>query len=379
MLDVIKKDYWGSGLLWLPFGKAGTVRGVDGDYSVSYDDIVNPESISTLDGIPVLVGHPDTVISSGTQYQVGTCLGQWRLSADGLGGEVLAKITDMEVLRRIGEGELTETSPTYVVTEGQRIYNHIGLFPQGKARGTDMVIKAEGNTSVPSELLVTSATPALAEPLAAPASAQPAEPSVTLEPPALALSEGSYFEQSIPRQNGPLEVYPVNSQSLVESLTHAYQQQKTMSNPQTVEVTNSTDSILEILGTIAGKLEAFMATPVLEPVTVESETIIATAFAEGMAAGEVISTAKSHGFEPTLDKTTVDVVADAKRFVIKQAFAGLATEGFAEQSLQGAYSAALSHLATKEAAVAKEPVTSAPTVVLSEGFVAPVISRLKFQ
>jgi hypothetical protein len=325
----INTDYWGNGLIWLPFGKAGTVKASDTGspaYQVSIDDILAEGSISTLDGIPVYVGHPPEVLATNERKSVGVCLGEWRKSTDGLGGEVLAKITDKATLAEIASGQLSETSPTYVVHEGKRLYNHIGLFQEGKARGANMTIQVEGFT------------------------------------------EYKDHDTPVPR-DGILEVYHLDPSALLtEQLT----------NYQVQIMPEQNSQILEMLGTLAARVETlFDAVKPVESELVPAESGIELAFAEGMAAGEVLASAKSHGYVANTELPAIANVTEAKKYVVGKAFASLKTEGYSDQSLTGAYNAAVAHLAATKATVPSVmPVAEAPTVILSEGNTLEQIKRL---
>jgi hypothetical protein len=335
MTNSINTDYWGNGLVWLPFGKAGDVKpSNDGrpGYQVNKDDILAEGSIATLDGIPVYVGHPASVLANNQNPAVGVCLGQWRESADGLGGEVLAKITDKTVLSAIESGELVETSPTYVKVDGIRVFNHIGLFKTGMARGTDMTIQSEGQSAAKD----TDASIA---------------PSATFE------------------------VYDLNPSALLSRQVQNYQK---------LTMNDINNQILEMLGALSAKVEMVFelaqkdaADDAVEALAEGNTTVddsVALAFAEGLAAGEVLSTAKSHGYQAKSEISAIENVSEAKKFIVGKAFASLKTEGYSEQSLNGAYGAAIAHLSTTKTEA--KTTAEAPTVILSEGNTLDQIKRL---
>ncbi len=143
-------DNWGFPHVWVPFGKPGLVKGVSGDYNVASEDILNPQSIDTLAGVPVFRWQHYTV--SPDNYQeldpIGICTDKYRLTPDG-GGEVLVKIVSPSVNQEIEEGSLCESSPGYMIKEGVRVYNHLTLLPKGFARGgSKMALRLEGHDTI---------------------------------------------------------------------------------------------------------------------------------------------------------------------------------------------------------------------------------------
>jgi hypothetical protein len=146
-------DTWGFPHIWLPIGKAGNIYRQDGSvsYTVSESDILRLESIETLSSRPLYVWHPEDGCADLENFnqlkQAGVLTDTYRYCEGG--AEVMVRITDKEVYKRVKNLELTECSPGYVVKDGIRVYNHLAILPSGMARGgAKMRIMLEGFTGV---------------------------------------------------------------------------------------------------------------------------------------------------------------------------------------------------------------------------------------
>jgi hypothetical protein len=140
-------DSWGFQFVWLPFGKFGDVLGEKGIYKIQKEDLIIPKSLETLAGRPVYVDHAqiDLPQLESDIKPAGITTGKIRESADGLGFEVLTRITCPKVLQDIIDKILVEVSPCYRLIGNIRHYNHFGLFKSGGSRGgSKMEIRLEG-------------------------------------------------------------------------------------------------------------------------------------------------------------------------------------------------------------------------------------------
>jgi hypothetical protein len=146
-------DIFGNMIVWLPFGTPTIIEDYGhGSYIVTRQQIENIESNRTLAGIDITVWHPTD--SDGNQtfvtpenyndVTVGTSIGEYRI-VDNV-GEVKCLIKNSLAQDLIKSGSIEETSPCYVQdAEGNRLYNHICMIPNGYARGgRTMLIKTEG-------------------------------------------------------------------------------------------------------------------------------------------------------------------------------------------------------------------------------------------
>jgi hypothetical protein len=118
----------------------------------------------------------------------------------------------------------------------------------------------------------------------------------------------------------------------------------------TVEVsTISTELLIEFRAAIATLKE--LAKPVITPPTTPEvvlegnsitqeaiDALVLEGFEKGKLAGEILSTASTHGYEGT-------DVTESQRFVATKAFPTLVLEGMSADALSGVYTAALAALA----------------------------------
>jgi hypothetical protein len=142
-------DTWGFPTVWVPFGKAGSVHFPNRVKEIIFDELFVTESLDTLPGKPVYYFHPGAVTPSNFKDFpiVGITTDVYRVSKDGLGGEVLVRITQLDVFDDIVAGVITEASPGYSEPAGFRDYNHIAIVPPGYARGGDkMKIELESHS-----------------------------------------------------------------------------------------------------------------------------------------------------------------------------------------------------------------------------------------
>lgn len=132
------------------------------------DVVFAPESLATLGGIPVTIGHPGAVDASNwRRHAVGhTSDAPPARRADGtvewLDSAIV--VQDAEAIRRIESGELAEISMGYrvnvvpragvtpngehydAVQEGPVVFNHLALLPPGRARaGSGARLRLDGN------------------------------------------------------------------------------------------------------------------------------------------------------------------------------------------------------------------------------------------
>jgi hypothetical protein len=131
------RDAWGFPSVWVPIGREGVVKYDTYEKVVTMEQLLNQESLDTLVGQFLYRFHPGTVNVDNFQAypSVGVILDTYRISEDGLGVEVLCKITDKETYTDIVNEDLTESSGGYYEESGVRVYNHIALVPTGWARG----------------------------------------------------------------------------------------------------------------------------------------------------------------------------------------------------------------------------------------------------
>ena len=130
-------DLWGFPTAWIPFGKAGQVVLPNSIKDISYDELFIQESLDTLPGKPVYYFHPGVVSPENFSEHklVGITTDIYRISQDGLGGEVLVRITCPETYQAMRDMLITEASPGYAEPSGYRNYNHLAVVPDGYARG----------------------------------------------------------------------------------------------------------------------------------------------------------------------------------------------------------------------------------------------------
>lgn len=142
-------DAWGFPMVWVPFGKKGKIHHPGRIKDISFEELFIQESLDTLPGKPVYYFHPGAVTPSNFREHkiVGLTTDIYRISKDGLGGEVLVRMTDQEVYTSIINREITESSPGYGEPNGYRDYNHLAIVPPGYALGGDkMGIQLESST-----------------------------------------------------------------------------------------------------------------------------------------------------------------------------------------------------------------------------------------
>lgn len=322
-------DNWGNKHIWVPFGKQGTVEGPNGEYEINKEELFFTESLETLTAIPVYRHHPDNPVVNPANYlqtqPIGFCTGKWRESKDGLGGEAEVKVLDQTITDDVFSGALSESSPTYFLKGKVRVYNHLALLPKGFARGgSKMRIFTEGYN----DGLTT-----------------------YIDPPTPIIFQNKQMEQILGTISASQEVLAGQLSSLIE---------------------------------VVGKLAAAEEKELVEDMTEDMTEKLA--FAEGFAAGEILSTAKTFGFDKVVGENVEipALVGEARTFVVQKAFPGLAIEGFDTDNLIGAYKVAVSQLSKASAAVVKSPevktegkVTTGATLVSVPSTPTNKPSRLK--
>lgn len=325
-------DIWGFPAVWLPFGKPGLVENVRTNYMVTGESIQNPDSVETIVGTPIYIWHPADQVNFnnfGKYLSVGVCTDKYRWTADG-GGEILAKITDNDCYQQILSGQLTEVSPAYAVNDkGVRIYNHLALLPTGYARGgRKMQIKLEGNndgnnqSSLSDEIY-----------------------SIDINQQQQHL-EGNAVTNNIMEQTlGQILAAVTDNGSKYDSLSAQ------LSSIQQMMIADAANDAMEVEG---------------KSMCVEGEdptlTFYKEGYEQGLAAGEIISTAKNYGYvvegQPNVE--------EAKTYCVTKAFPDIKVEGFSKDMLHGVYTGALNVLGKfKEVA---------PALVTVEAEVVPSIS-----
>lgn len=278
-------DNWGNKHIWVPFGKQGTVEGPNGEYEISKEDLFFTESLETLTAIPVYRHHPENPVVSPANYlqtkPIGFCTGKWRESKDGLGGEAEVKVLDQTITDDVFSGALSESSPTYFLKGKIRVYNHLALLPKGFARG------------------------------------------------------GSKMKIFTEGYNDGLTTYVDPPSPII----FQYRQMEEILGT----IAASQAALAGTLDQVVEKLSKFEAEPAEEKQ--EDLDMKQLAFSEGFAAGEILSTAKSFGFEKAVEGADVPaLVTEARTYVVQKAFPGLAIEGFDNSNLIGAYKVAVAQL-----------------------------------
>jgi hypothetical protein len=141
--------------------------------------LFEPESVASLEGIPVTVDHAWLFPGEVGDIPVGAVAGTPKRNGDLLEGRAL--ITNQPAIERIRKRELIEISPAYsnlIASEGgewrgiaykakqnERRYNHIALLLEGEARGgsemkiTDKKDKTEGVKKMAEDRLLRVKTP----------------------------------------------------------------------------------------------------------------------------------------------------------------------------------------------------------------------------
>lgn len=131
----------------------------------SPEEVAKPESVKTLVGAPVVIGHPSMVTPANWRTLArGTVLSVTPTQTEGkdtrLDSDHVA-LNDAEVITRVDSGELVDVSCGYFCKllpqkgeyNGQAYdyvqtdirYNHVGLFAQGKGRqGQDVALRFDG-------------------------------------------------------------------------------------------------------------------------------------------------------------------------------------------------------------------------------------------
>jgi hypothetical protein len=308
------------------------------NYTVHDEDILNPDSLATINGTPLYIRHPDSPIISIDNYKdfpsVGVCTDKYRRNEDGNGGiDVYVKITDKECYNRLKSRDLRQVSPGYVVKDGVRHYNHVALLPSDtRAKGKNMDIRLESGVT-------------------------------------------QYIDDGI-----FVESYAISSTNL-SGIT-----------------TNQGNIIMdELLGAVAADLSAvkdmvssILAKEVDEPMNESNksegvdaayEAAITESYERGRREGAILSFAQTHGYAG-------DNPEEARSAVITKAFPNLKIEGQSGAVMDGAYLTAVSHLngikpsltgvSSSSNPVARPNVTDAPGIrVESNGKKTSRYSKMK--
>jgi hypothetical protein len=307
-------DAWGFPTAWVPFGKAGEVQFPNCVKNITYDELFIQESLDTLPGKPVYYFHPGAVTPDNFDKFpiVGITTDIYRVSKDGLGGEVLVRITKPEIYQAIVEEAITESSPGYGEPLGYRDYNHIAIVPPGYARGGDkMKIELESSTPI-------------------------------------------------------YEVYtglePVNLNPTLKPM-----------DTQLGELAAQNQLILQELGDIRTMLVADTAEDAADSVTLEAAEIekkfYQEGYEQGITDGRILVEAKAHGYEG-------DSPSEAKTFVVAKAFPSINLEAKSPEFLDGLYSGALTSLSRKESSPTAPVTTPPTVTIVQESKDKKVVNRL---
>jgi hypothetical protein len=290
------KDVWGFPYVWLPFGKEGSVVGQNQDYYINKNDLINPDSLSTLSGRPIYVDHEQIELPIESDIkQSGVTTDVYRESQDGLGYEVLTRITCPKVFKMIFNKVLKEVSPCYRTIEGIRNYNHFGLFKEGGSRG------------------------------------------------------GSKMELRLEGFGRDTVNLPLAMDLLVGIEINSDEQEFNLVN-------NIGFNMEELLGTIAvnvaaltsevATIKSLVTTDVVEDQ--KDDALYMEGFTKGELSGKIFAEAESHGFVRVEDST----YEDAQRYIVDKAFPDLKVEGKTGDLLTGMYKTSLSLLNNVVVAVA---------------------------
>jgi hypothetical protein len=300
-------DLWGFPTAWIPFGKAGQVVLSDRIKDISYDELFIQESLDTLPGKPVYYFHPGAVTPENFSEHklVGITTDIYRISQDGLGGEVLVRITCPKMYQAMRKKLVTEASPGYAEPSGYRDYNHFAVVPEGYARGGGkMKIELESFTGL----------------------------------------------ELHPIQLNEIEITPI---------------QNTMET-QIGEITAQNTMILSDLAELRAMLVTTVAEEATESgIMMEAkeleEKFYQEGYAAGVAAGEILAQSKAYGYEGS-DAT------EGKAHVVTKAFPDISLEAKSPDFISGLYSGALLSLSRAKsaaaAAAAVSAITSAPAITM---------------
>jgi hypothetical protein len=311
-------DLWGFPTAWIPFGKAGQVVLSNRIKDITYDELFIQESLDTLPGKPVYYFHPGAVTPENFSEHklVGITTDIYRISHDGLGGEVLVRITCPEIYQAMREMLITESSPGYAEPSGYRDYNHFAVVPEGYARGGGkMKIELESFTE--------------------------------LEVYSIQLNE--------------IEIPP--TQNIMET--------------QIGEITAQNSMILSDLSEIRTMLVAAAAGEVAESeIVMEAKELedkfYQEGYAAGVAAGEILAQSKAYGYEGS-DAT------EGKAHVVTKAFPDISLEAKSPDFISGLYSGALLSLSRAKSAptaAAVAAITSAPAITMESKEKKTSITRI---
>jgi hypothetical protein len=308
-LKLPKTDIWGFKLIWVPIGKEGDIKDELGDTTkvIKLSDVLNPQSISTLAGIPVYLYHPDVGAVDPNNFDgfetVGVCTDKYRLVEGGV--EVQVKVTKSALYPFLDSQIITHVSPCYTEENGFRSYNHIALLPPGWAKGGDkMFISLEGFSGKQA-------------------------------------SENSFTGVKLPRESYLLPIDKETNKNKIYMNIEEILGQLLASQASLCE---SFNTFSESMKTAKTESEACvtesMDTESMDKESMETEAKKAAyceGFTAGKQAGQVISLAKSHGFNGEDEE-------EANKFVITKAYPSLSIEGFSSAVLSGIYQGAVESL-----------------------------------
>jgi hypothetical protein len=308
-------DLWGFPTAWISFGKAGQVVLSNRIKDISYDELFIQESLDTIPGKPVYYFHPGAVTPENFSEHklVGITTDIYRISQDGLGGEVLVRITCPEMYQAMREMLITESSPGYAEPNGYRDYNHFAVVPEGYARGGGkMKIELESFTG--------------------------------LEVYSLQLNE--------------IEITP--TQNIMETQIGEITAQNTMILSDLVEIRTM---LVAAAAEEVGESGIVMEAKELE------EKFYQEGYAAGVAAGEILAQSKAYGYEGS-DAT------EGKAHVVTKAFPDISLEAKSPDFISGLYSGALSLSRAKSAPAAAPAITSVPVITMESKEKKTSIARI---
>jgi hypothetical protein len=309
-------DLWGFPTAWISFGKAGQVVLSNRIKDISYDELFIQESLDTIPGKPVYYFHPGAVTPENFSEHklVGITTDIYRISQDGLGGEVLVRITCPEMYQAMREMLITESSPGYAEPNGYRDYNHFAVVPEGYARGGGkMKIELESFTG--------------------------------LEVYSLQLNE--------------IEITP--TQNIMETQIGEITAQNTMILSDLVEIRTM---LVAAAAEEVGESGIVMEAKELE------EKFYQEGYAAGVAAGEILAQSKAYGYEGS-DAT------EGKAHVVTKAFPDISLEAKSPDFISGLYSGALLSLSrAKSAPLAAPAITSVPVITMESKEKKTSIARI---
>jgi hypothetical protein len=283
---------WGFRTVWVPFGKAGDVCFADRTVVIDRVDVLNDQSIETLVGIPIFESHPLEEVVIPENFT--------QTKPIGVALDQWRESADGlggEVLVRIYDHatavRLLDTSDGSKLVEASPCYKIV----DGVRVYNHLALLTAGRARGGSKMAIYSE-------------------GLTLDETTTALAES----------NNDYTYLFVLNMDIEQKLT---------------EMNEKIDALAEVvrIATTEEMVEG------CDPV-----------YMEGLAAGEVLATAKSHGFTET--ETTPAAVTNARKFVIDKAFPSLSVESFGSDALKGAYATAVSLLAAKPekpAAAAQTP------------------------